>query len=177
LEFASVLSEKLELTYLGSGDVPEEEDPKNDDEVCGVRKGKEGSGAGGVAGGAQEGEEEEEELWSDDDDERAEDTADASTVATTLGVARVPDGFEIVEQCPLPDVAGRTELNNLVVQKILNAFDDEHYGWYIGTIAGTNLGARDLKQTPRANCVVSPRSQDTLDGPGRPRVYHIHFFG
>ena len=49
------------------------------------------------------------------------------------------DGFEIVEQCPFPDVAGRTELNKLVGQKILYAFDDEHYGWYIGTIAGTNL--------------------------------------
>ena len=86
---------------------------------------------------------------------RADDTADASTVATTLGAARAPDGFEIVEQCPLPDVADRTELNKLVGEKILYAFDDEHYGWYIGTIAGTGLGTRDLKQTPRANCVVS----------------------
>ena len=76
-------------------------------------------------------------------------------MATTLGAACAPDGFEIVEQCPLPDVAGRTELNKLVGQKILYAFDIEHYGWCIGTIAGTSLRARDLKQTPRANCVVS----------------------
>jgi hypothetical protein len=62
-----------------------------------VRKGKTRSGAGGDAG--REEEEEEEELWSDDDDERADDTADASTVATTLGAARTTDGFEIVEQC------------------------------------------------------------------------------
>ena len=40
---------------------------------------------------------------------RADDTADASTVATTLGSALAPDGFEIVEQCHLPDVADRTE--------------------------------------------------------------------
>ena len=90
-----------------------------------MRKRKERSGAGGAAGGAQQEEEEEEEeaeeLWSDDDDERADDTADASTVATTLGAARAPDGFEIVEQCPLPDVADRTELTKLVGQKILYA--------------------------------------------------------
>ena len=104
-----------------------------------VGKGKERSGVGGAAGGAQEEEEEEEELWSDDDDARADDTADASTVASTLGAPCAPDGFEIVEQCPLPDVADRTELNRLVGQKILYAFDDEHYGWYIGTIAGTIL--------------------------------------
>ena len=85
-----------------------------------------------------------------------------STVATTLGAACAPDGFEIVEQCPLPDVTDRTELNKLVGQKILYAFDDEHYGWYIGTIAGTNVGPRDLKQTPRANCVVSYRRKDTM---------------
>ena len=54
------------------------------------------------------------ELWSDDDDARADDTVDTSTVATTLGAARAPDGFEIVEQCPLPDVTDRTELNKLV---------------------------------------------------------------
>ena len=41
-------------------------------------------------------------------------------------------------------------------------FDDEHYGWYIGTIAGTSLGARDLKQTPRANCVISYRRKETM---------------
>ena len=41
------------------------------------------------------------------------------------------------------------------------AFDDEHYGWYIGTIAGTSLAARDLKQTPRANCVVSYKRRET----------------
>ena len=40
--------------------------------------------------------------------------------------------------------------------------DDEHYGWYIGTIAGTGLGARDLKKTPRANCVVSYRKKETM---------------
>jgi len=119
--------------------VPEEEDPENDDDVCWVRKRKERSGAGGNAGGEQE-----EEIWSDDDDERADDTADASTVATTLGAAREPDGFEIVEQCPLPDVSGRMELNKLVGHKILYVCDDEHYGWYIGTIAGNSLGARDL---------------------------------
>ena len=81
-------------------DVHEEEDAENDDDVCGVRKGKERSGAGGAAGGAQEEEEEEEEeLWSDDDDERADDTADASTVAPTpAGAACALDGFEIVEQ-------------------------------------------------------------------------------
>ena len=77
-----------------------------------------------------------------------------STVATTLGAARAPDGFEIVQQCPLPDVIDRTELNKLVGQKILHTFDDEHYGWYIGTFAGTNLGPRDLEQKPRANCVL-----------------------
>ena len=98
-------------------------------------------------------------LWSDDDDERADDTADASTVASTLGAACAPDAFEIVEECPLPDVAGKTELNKLVGQKILYAFDDEHYGWYIGKITGTNPGARDLKQTPRANCVVSSKER------------------
>jgi hypothetical protein len=60
-------------------------------------------------------------------------------VATTLGhgTARAPDGFEIVEQCPLPDVAGRTELNKLVGEMILYAFDDDHYRWYVGTIART----------------------------------------
>ena len=80
-------------------DVPEEEDSENDDDVCGVRKRKERSGAGGAAGGAQEEEEEAEELWSDDDDERADDTADASTVAPTpAGAACALDGFEIVEQ-------------------------------------------------------------------------------
>jgi hypothetical protein len=90
-----------------------------------------------------------EELWSDDDDKclgavyddddaRADDTANASTVATTLGAACAPDGFEIIEQCPLPDVTDKTELNKLVGQKILYAFDDDHYGWYIGTIFSTN---------------------------------------
>ena len=74
-----------------------------------------------------------------------------------LGAARAPDGFEIVEQCPLPDVTDKTELNKLVGQRILYAFNDEQYGWYIGTIAGTNLGQIDLKQTPRVNCVVSYR--------------------
>ena len=59
---------------------------------------------------------------------RADGTADASTVATTLGAARAPDDFQIVEQFPLPDVADRTELNKLVGQKILYAFDDEHCG-------------------------------------------------
>ena len=83
-------------------------------------------------------------------------------MATSLGAARAPDGFQIVELCPRPDVADRTELNKLVGQKILDAFDDEHYGWYIGTIAGTSLGARDLKQTPRANCVVSYRRKKTM---------------
>ena len=81
-----------------------------------------------------------------------------------------PDGFfffivMIVEQCPLPDVADRTELTKLVGQKILYAFDDEQYGWYIGTIAGTSLGARDLKQTPRANCVISYRRKETIKVP------------
>ena len=83
-------------------------------------------------------------------------------MASTLGAACAPDGFEIVEQCPLPDVAGRTELSKFVGQKILYAFDDEHYGWYIGTIAGTSLAARDLKQTPRANCVVSYKRRETM---------------
>ena len=109
------------------------------------------------------------QLWSDDDDDaRADDTADASTVATTLGAARAPDGFEIIEQRPLPDVTDKTELNKLVGQKILYAFDDDHYGWYIGTIFSTNLTARDLKHTPRANCVVTYRKSETrvtsLDG-------------
>ena len=39
---------------------------------------------------------------------------------------------------------------------------------YIGKITGTNPGARDLKQTPRANCVVSYSKRETkvasLDG-------------
>ena len=93
---------------------------------------------------------------------RADDTADASTVASTLGAACAPDGFEIVEQCPLPDVADRAELNKLIGQKILYAFDNEHYGWHIGTIAGTGLGTRDMKQTPRANCVVSYKKKETM---------------
>ena len=59
-------------------------------------------------------------------------------------------------------MADRTELNKLVGQKILYAFDNEHYGWYIGTIAGTGLGTRDLKQTPRANCVVSYKRKETM---------------
>lgn len=59
---------------------------------------------------------EEEELWSDDDDVRADDTADASTVATTLVAACAPDCLEIVEQRPLPDVADRTDLKKLVGQ-------------------------------------------------------------
>ena len=59
-------------------------------------------------------------------------------------------------------MADRTELNKLVGQKILYAFDDEHYGWYIGTIAGTNPAPRDLKQTLRANCVVSYRKKETM---------------
>ena len=33
-------------------DVPDEEDAENDDDGCGVPKGKERSGAGGAAGGA-----------------------------------------------------------------------------------------------------------------------------
>ena len=45
--------------------------------------------------------------------------------------------------------------NKLVGQKILYAFDDEHYGWYIGTIAGTGLGARDLKDKRRAQIASS----------------------
>ena len=57
------------------------------------------------------------------------------------------------------DIGPRT---SAVGQKILYAFDDEHYGWYIGTIAGTSLGARDLKQTPRANCVVSYKRKETM---------------
>ena len=65
-------------------------------------------------------------------------------------------------------MADRTELNKLVGQKILYAFDNEHYGWYIGTIAGTGLGTRKVKQTPRANCVVSYKRKETklasLDG-------------
>ena len=64
-------------------------------------------------------------------------------------------------QCPLPDVTDKTELNKLVGQKILYAFDDDHYGWYIGTIFSTNLTARDLKHTPRANCVVTYRKSET----------------
>ena len=63
-------------------------------------------------------------------------------------------------------MADRTELTKLVGQKILYgllyAFDDEHYGWYIGTISGTSLAARDLKQTPRANCVVSYKKKETM---------------
>jgi hypothetical protein len=47
---------------------------------------------------------------------------------------------------PLLDVTDRTELNNLVGQKNLHAFDDDHYGWYIGTITGTNLGAREEEE-------------------------------
>ena len=65
---------------------------------------------------------------------------------------------------PLLDVTDRTELNKLVGQKILYAFDDGHYGWYIGTIANTSLGARDLKQTPRANCVRKETMVASLDG-------------
>ena len=65
-------------------------------------------------------------------------------MATTLGAARAPDGFEIVEQCPLPHVADRTELTKLVGQKFLYAFDDKHYGWYIGTIAGTTVRLREM---------------------------------
>ena len=57
---------------------------------------------------------------------------------------------------------GLETLNNLVRQKILYAFDDEHYGWYVGTIAVTSLGVRDLKQTPRANCVVSYKKKETM---------------
>ena len=73
--------------------------------------------------------------------------------------------MQLITQLLLPpwlqswvDVSGRTELNKLVGQKILYAFDDEHYGWYIGIIT-TNPGARDLKQTPRANCNVSYRKK------------------
>ena len=76
-------------------------------------------------------------------------------MASTLGAALAPDGFEIVDQCPLPDVADRTELNKLIGQKILYAFDNEHYGWYIGTIAGTGLGARDLKDKRHAQIASS----------------------
>ena len=61
-------------------------------------------------GGVQE-EEEEEDLWSDDDDARTDDTDDTSTVTTTLGESRPPDGFEIVDQCPLPDVRDRTHIS------------------------------------------------------------------
>ena len=59
-------------------------------------------------------------------------------------------------------MADRTELHKLVGQKILYAFDNEHYGWYIGTIAGTGLGTRKVKQTPRANCVVSYKRKETM---------------
>ena len=55
-----------------------------------------------------------------------------------------------------------TNCSIVVRQKILYACDDEHHGWYIGKIAGTNPGARDLKQTPRANCVVSYRKKETI---------------
>jgi hypothetical protein len=78
---------------------------------CPVLEGRELGSASLAAGGAQEEEEEEEEFWSDDDDARADDTAGTSTVATTMGAARAPDGFEIVEQCPHQDMINRTELN------------------------------------------------------------------
>ena len=61
----------------------------------------------------------------------------------------------------VPSLTWRTGRSS-VGQKILYAFDDEHYGWYIGTIAGTGLAARDLKQTPRANCVVSYKRKETM---------------
>ena len=32
----------------------------------------------------------------------------------------------------------------------------------LGTIAGTGLGTRDLKQTPRANCVVTYKKKETM---------------
>ena len=51
----------------------------------------------------------------------------ASNVATTLRAACASDVFEIIEQCPLPDVTDKTELNKLVGQKILYAFDDDYY--------------------------------------------------
>ena len=43
-------------------------------------------------------------MWSDDGDARADDTADASVVATTLGAVCAPDGFVKVSECPLHDV-------------------------------------------------------------------------
>ena len=53
-------------------------------------------------------------------------------------------------------------MSTLLGQKILYAFDDEHYGWYIGTIAGSGLKTRDLQQTPRANCIVSYKRKETM---------------
>jgi hypothetical protein len=102
-------------------------------------------------------------LNSDDDfDARADDTAYASTVAITLGAACSPDGYEIVRECPLPDVTTKEVLNQLIGQKILYAWDDDTaYGWYIGTICNTRLGVRDMRAVPRANCAVKYDKNDT----------------
>ena len=83
------LRDQTHNTHAQAGsDVPDEEVPDNDDDVLGVRRiVAMSSGARGVAG-------EPEEFWNDDDDDAlADDTADASTVGTTLGPVRDPDGY------------------------------------------------------------------------------------
>ena len=71
-------------------------------------------------------------------------------------------GYEIVREYPLPDVTTKEDLNQLIGQKILYAWDDDTaYGWYIRSICNTNLGKRDMRTVPRANCVVKYDKNDT----------------
>ena len=98
----------------------------------------------------------------DDKDARTDASAGASTVATSLVAPTVPAGFEVVGECPLSDVLTKQELKKLIGHKILYAWDDETtYGWFVGRMSNTYISARDFREVPRTNCIVSYNRAET----------------
>ena len=82
----------------------------------------------------------------------------------TDGCAKDPQGYHIVDQCPLPEAVIKEDIKNLVNRKILYCHPGDNElqeGWYMGTVHKPDVCKRDLTDAPRANCVVKFRKKDT----------------
>ena len=79
----------------------------------------------------------------------------ARRVATTIGSAAAPEGYEIVDEACPDDLDQEDKLQNFIGKLILVGHDtDSISGWFVGIIHSTALSPRDKLKTPTANFVV-----------------------
>ena len=89
-----------------------------------------------------------------------DDTAIPGTVATFIGSAVAPEGYEIVGSCA--PLATEADLHNFIGKIVYVGHDSKQArGWFVGRVHSCDLSRADLKKTPSANFIIKYQGKDT----------------